>query len=364
MKISVFETEIIPEEKFQSALEFLQFRERNFVSQVNFLGLDPKADFQHADLTFADFSNCDLRGYNFTGADLRGCVGVNVIWDSSTVLADVDAEGSLFSYFIGQKRFFDNYPEHLDTVRKLTGETWTNAILGVERLLQSDKGKGPSLRIAKAVFDETDSLVVRTNVLAFMRIATDNATDHKSFIYHIFARFSAQPKIIIAGIRTLSAFYQNDLDVFNWLTSFLHCSNEDMRREAFKGLLSSKHFPKAFNSMREYAYKSDDSLTRRAFVGKVAWHAGPYFVRAAMDPELKNFLDFHQPVSQRKPEKAAFNDLLQAKSRKRDELTSNNLRGNDGAVSLKEYEILELAQDYKKCLTTLALQYGVPFVFD
>jgi len=48
----------------------------------------------------------------------------------------------------------------------------------------------------------------------------------------------------------------------------------------------------------------------------------------------------------------------------RAELTSNDLRGNDSAVSLKEYEILELAQDYKKCLKTLAQQYGIPFVFE
>jgi Pentapeptide repeats (8 copies) len=185
LKISGFEIQILPTEILDLACDFLRYKDQNFAAQVKYLGLEPATDFQHSDLSLVDFSNCDLRGYNFTGSNLRGCFGINVLWDASTNLTDVDADGSLFSYAIEKVRYFAAHPEDRETVQKLTREIWTNAILGVERLLQTDKGKGSSLKIAHAVFDETSSSVVRSNVLAFMRIATDSAASHKAFIFNI-----------------------------------------------------------------------------------------------------------------------------------------------------------------------------------
>jgi hypothetical protein len=293
---------------------------------------------------------------------LRGCVGIGVVWDASTIFTDADAEGSLFAYDIEKAGYFESHPEDRETVRRLTGEIWTNAILGVERLLQTDKGKGSSLKIAHAVFDETQSTVVRSNVLAFMRIATDNTADHKSFIFNIFAKFADEPSIVIAGIRTLSAFYKDDIGVFNWLKTFLESPNPHMRREAFKGLIASKQFMRAVSSLREYAVDSGDSLTRRAFLGRLAETAGPSYVRAATDSEVSNFLDFAQPITFRKLEEMALKTLQLHRLKARQLATSHNIT-SAGPVSVGEHEVRELARDYKKYLKVLAKQYKIPFVF-
>lgn len=46
----------------------------SFHSLVKVSGLDPRYDFQHADLRFLDMRGADLRGFDFTGSDLRQCV--------------------------------------------------------------------------------------------------------------------------------------------------------------------------------------------------------------------------------------------------------------------------------------------------
>ena len=361
MKTDIYGAEVLPPAVLQQVTAFLSFKDQNFAAQVKYLGLDPAHDFMHSDLSCVDFSNCDLRGFNFTGADLRDSIGVNVLWDSSTNFTNADVRGSLFWYFLENAKYFDAHPEDLETVRRLTSETWTNAILGVERLLQADKGRGSSIRIAHAVFDETKSSVVRSNVLAFMRIASDNVEDHKNFIFNVFARHPDQPGIVISGIRTLSAFYQDEMDVFSWLTAFLQNPNQDMRREAFKGLIASKHFMRGISSIREYVINSGDSLTRRIFLGRLARLAGEGFVRAAIDTEVSNFLDFAQSISSRKFEEMARKTLGHFDLFR--EQASYSIQEVAHAEKVHQDNVRELAHNYRTHLQALAKQYKIPFVF-
>jgi hypothetical protein len=364
LKISGFEAETLPADFWEQAQTLLSFREHNFVAQVERLGWDRSRDFRHADLAGIDFSNCDLSGFDFTGSDLRGCYGTRVRWDSSTILANVDARDSVFEYGIQKAKYFDSHPEEYAIVRRLAGELWSNTILGVEGLLRSDKGKGSSIKIAQAVFDETKSTVVRSNILAFMRIATDSAEEHKSFIFNAFARFSDQPYIMIAGIRALSAFYKDDLTVFNWLRRFLRCDDENLRREAFKGLLASNHFMRGISAVRDYAINCGDSLARRLFLGRLASVAGPRYVRASTDTEVSNFIDFAQPITRKKLEEMAFRTLQMQRLKARQQATSHNVTEASPVVHVKENETRELARDFRRYLSALGKQYKIPFVFE
>ncbi|MDH6263421.1 pentapeptide repeat-containing protein [Bradyrhizobium sp. BR13661] len=176
----------------------------SFSEQVRFLGLNPARDFKHADLSDVDFSNSDLRGFDFTGADLRGAFGVNVGWDGTTCFNDADADDSVFSYSLSKKKFFDAHPEYADRVERLRGEHWANVILTVEAMLRNDRNSGDAVKIAKAVFDESNSLTVKAEIPLYMSLAVDTKAEHKAFIYHTLAQFGAKPTAII--IRTICAW--------------------------------------------------------------------------------------------------------------------------------------------------------------
>ena len=364
MKTDAFESEVLPAEFWKKAEALLACRDENFVKQVEALGWDRTSDFRHADLSGTDFSNCDLRGYDFTGADLRDCVGINAKWDASTNFAGSDATGSLFEYSINKARYFGDHPEQLEVVRQLTKEIWYNTILGIEGLLRSHSKDNPSLEIVHAVFDETTSTVVRSNILAFMRLASDSAAEHKAFIFNSFAKFSDQPAVVIAGIRTLGVFYRDDIVVFRWLKCFLQNENVSLRREAFKALLASKHFMRGISSLREHAMSSEDSLTRRAFLGRLARLAGPSYVRATTDISVSNFIDFAQPITRRKLEEMAHRTLMMQRLKARQQSTSHNVTEASTVVRVKENEVRELARDYRRYLAALGTQYKIPFVFN
>lgn len=363
LKTDTFDLQSLPDSFWSAASSFLTSSEPNFVAQANLLGLDRSQDFRHADLAGVDFSHCDLSGFDFTGADLRGSFGLHVKWDATTVFSDADARGSLFAFAVEQARYFHAHPEDREIVERLTGETWTNTILGVEKLLRSDLGDGSSAKIASAIFDETESTVVRSNVLAFMRIATHSAQDHKAFIFNVFARFSDQPSIVMAGIRTLGAFYKDDADAFKWLNLFLEVGDANQRREAFKAIMTSKHFMRGLAGLREYVINSDDSLTRRLFLGRLAKAAGANYVRATADVEVSNFLDFAQPITRGKLERMALKALQVQRLRSRALATSRNVREVGMGASVEEDEVRELAEDFRRYLSALATQYKIPLMF-
>jgi hypothetical protein len=364
LKISPFETQLLPEELWDTAEKFFSRAERNFVLQAEFLGLDRNSDFRHANLAQVDFSYCDLRGFDFTGADLRGAFGVHVKWDATTELAGADARGSLFSYSLAKASYFDTHPEELETVQRLARENWTHAILGVEKLLRQDGGHGSALKIAQALFDQTRSTVVRSNILAFMRLASPSATEHKAFIFNVFARFSDEPSVIVAAIRTVSTFYRDDMQVFRWLKLFLESGDANQRREAFKGLLASKHFMRSIASLREYAINSTDSLTRRVFLGRLAEFAGPRYVLATTDTEVTNFIDFALPITRRKLDDMASRALQMRRLKSVEFATSHSGTEALAMARVKDSEVREMARDIRRYLSALGTQYKIPFVFD
>src|SRR5260370_1196648 len=155
----------------------------------------PIRELRHADLSFADFSGSDLSGFDFTGANLRGVTGVDVKWDSTTNFHDADVSNSVFAYPLAKQKFFSENPEHAERVERLKNEHWANAILMVEAMLRADMKtrSGDALKIARAVFDETTSLTVRSEILLYIGLGTEPKHDHKPFIYNTLPNSTTKP---------------------------------------------------------------------------------------------------------------------------------------------------------------------------
>jgi hypothetical protein len=365
LKDSITFNEIVAPEIVKLADQFLSYSNDNFCAQVEFLNLDPKLDFKNADLCGVDFSESDIRGFDFTGSDLRGATGINVQWDSSTILANAETDSSIFSYRLSSDRFFAGRPHLAERVRRLTNEYWTKAVLGVEEILTSGKGNTDSIWIAKAVFDETRDIVVKSNVLFFMRKVSDSPEDHKNFVFNVFARHSGQTNVLVSAIRTLNALYRNDIGALNLLVRCLNHPEPRIRSEALNGILASIHLKSVLDRVRQLVIASDNSILRRKFLGCVARMAGREYVTAAMDTEINNFIDFNEVISKRKLHVMAQNALIREKNAR---IASEGLQRYSldlvGSLSVDEGKVADRAKAYRALLEDLRAKYGIPLAFE
>lgn len=289
----------LPPDTVRLANSLLQADDRNFIAQAKIAELDPKSDFRHLDLSFADFSDCDLREFDFTGSDLRGAYGTNVKWAiGAPILKDADTTSSLFAHDLSQHEFFVEHPDDLDVAQRLSADYWANTVLGVERLLQKDGGKGSGMKIARAVFDSSKDASVRTNVLLFMNIVIDNSNEHKEFIYNTLARHSNDVSVILSGIRALSAFYASHKDAFGWLIKFLSHENQSVSSAAFVGLSNSSRFMEGIEDITAYILYCPVQSHRRAFVGRVAGSLGRRYQHAVFNWSAKRYCDFEEIIAE------------------------------------------------------------------
>jgi hypothetical protein len=331
---------------------------------VKFLHLDPKRDFRFADLSGIDFSNSNIKGFDFTGADLRGATGINVQWDSTTILKGADTSDSLFAYKLSLDQFLAQNPASAKQVNRLSKAYWPNAILGVEKLL-SDKADVASIFVAKAVFEETRDLVVRSNILFFMKRVSDSADDHRHFIYNIFASHSNEPNIIRAGIRALSELYTNHFGTLNVLMAYLDHKDETLRIEALKGILRSTHLHAVLDRILARVTTLKDGTFRRTFLGRVAHMAGRDYVLATTDTGISNFIDFIEPISERKMSSIAQNAIIKERIERRNAAgPSQHLINPSALVNVKESDIVRRARRYRRLLEQLKAKYKIPFKFE
>ncbi|NPV19376.1 pentapeptide repeat-containing protein [Bradyrhizobium aeschynomenes] len=269
MKTISYVDEPISRDNLEKIEQLLKFDETNFVRLTKLCNLDRATDFQNLDLTDVDFSNCDLRGYNFSGADLRGAVGVNVIWEiGDPILDNADTSDSLFTHELEQHKYFREHPSDLALVNRLSTDYWANTIIRIDDLLRSTGDKSRSATIARAVFGKHKDPSARSNILLFMRSAVQNSEAHKNFISNILAGSWNNPEISLSGLSAMIAAYGHSRETFNWLLKYLGHPDKKIQKTVFFALLRSSKFPSAFKEIRSYVKNCDDSVMRRAFVGR------------------------------------------------------------------------------------------------
>lgn len=322
--------------------------ETNFVLLARRLTLDPAHDFQNGDLRDVDFSDCNLDGFDFSGADLRGATGVNVT--GKPVLEGADVSDSLFEYQVGQERYFADNPDDRETVDRIAAEYWANAILSVERLIQS-RADGSGTKIAAAIFDKTKDSTVRTNILLFMRLSSESSQDHKSFIGNMLAKHSDDISVLLAGVRALTAFYASHRDGFRWLLKFLNHKNPLVRSAAFRGVVNSKRLPEAIPDVVKYVLSTTQPEHRRAFVGRVSRLLGLKYARAAFDYRENRFIDFREEITMETLRKCDPDDYQKFSDQQQSELKAEIIR--------QLYERRRLAH-----LEAISRQYGFSFCYD
>ena len=357
--------DIVSADTVQLAVRFLHFEEDNFIKQVDFLNLNPKRDFRNADLVGVNFSNSDLAGFDFTGSDLRGATGINVKWDHTTIFRGADTDGSVFAQQLAQEAAFAANPELAERVRRLNRNHWANTVLGVADLLDVKKNPDPdALVIAKALFAETRSLSVRSNILYFMSPVIDDREQHKAFIYSTLNRFNTETSVLKSALRTLTALYIRDVGALNILVGYLDHADQSIRNIALQGILSSPYFFQANESILRYVTACGDSMLRRQFVGRAARKMGHDYEIAATDTVISNFIDFVVPITRRDLERKAENNLRRDKYQR---MTANAPRfGPDleGSLKIPETEIQELADTYENALHDLRYQFKIPLKFE
>jgi uncharacterized protein YjbI with pentapeptide repeats len=364
LKIDRTASDLVAPETIDLANRFLGYESTNFSDQVAFLKIDPTRELRHADLSFADFTGSDLSGFDFTGANLHGVTGVDVKWDNTTNFHDADVSNSVFAYPLTKQKFFSENPEHAERVERLKNEHWANAILMVEAMLRADvkTRSGDALKIARAVFDETRSLTVRSEILLYMGLGVETKEEHKAFIYNTLRNFSNEPSILRSCLRALRSLYANDKDAFNLMARYVEHADEKVSQEAAVGVLYSQHFSSASDSVKDMLVSAGSALARRAYVGRIAKAEFKNFAEILLDDALSNYVDFAELISNSKLEKMARKSLQNSRLRgiSAKEVVAP-LVDRDARVHADSDDPARRAMMIKTLLQAIGRKYRIPF---
>ena len=224
---------------------------------------------------------------------------------------------------------------------------------------------GNALKIARAVFDESKSLTVRSEILLYMALGAETKEEHKAFIYHTLSRFSEEPRILRSCLRTLRSLYVNDQDAFNLMVRFINHSDEMVSQEAAAGVLYSSQFKSASESVRDALVSAGSSLTRRAYLARIAAAEFKQLDEILLDDVVSNYVDFAEPISnsklKRMAKKSLQNPKLRGISRKR---TIAALVDRDAQPRFDDDYPEKRAAMIRALLEAIGRKYRIPFRLD
>lgn len=364
MKTNVGIAELVTPNVLSLVARYLELNDHNFNAHVKFLGLDPKADFRFADLSGVDFSGSNLNGFDFTGADLHGATGANVQWDKTTILSGADTGDSLFAYRLEHAKFLSKNPAVAKRINMLLRDYWTNTILGVEKLLR-DKKYPYGLKVAQAVFDETEDVTVRSNVLLFMRLATGSGEEHRQFIFNVIARHGNEFNVVRSAIRALAALYIDNSGSLNVFRAYMDHEDETIRYEALSAIIGSVHLPTALRDIIPHLNGDRNGLLRRQMLARIAQLNGADYIAACYDSDVANALDYDETLTDRKMLSVARAAILKERYAKiaSDPRRADHHKRLEEALNIKEKAIRERSIKYRGLLRELRDRYKIPLVF-
>ena len=132
-------------------------------------GLDKKRDLCQSNLRGLELSNSDLRGFNFTGADLTGSIGINVIWDETTIFHNATVADSIFSSKVHLDDFFANNSKAYEVFDRVSREDWSAQILWYGRnLLKSGKYHDIATQVTEALFHRAKDDFLKAELLSYL----------------------------------------------------------------------------------------------------------------------------------------------------------------------------------------------------
>lgn len=328
---------------------FSKFEDSNFVRQVEFLGFDPLVDLRNIDLRGVDFSNCNLTGYDFSGSNLRGCIGVGTTWSPDTVnFNGADVDQSIFAHDLSQAAFFKDNPQYFETVERISGDYWANAISSLATILADDRNRDAGVQIAQAVFHRLNNLTVRTDALLMMR-GIAGKKEHRDFIYNLLSRYSDSPNILLAAVRALASFYRRERPAFEWFLRFLNHENQFVAGAAFEAAMSSPFFTIDNETVRNFVVNNGSGAHRKAYVGRIAYMENRKVYSILYDWKSSNFFDFKVRLTRVALERSV--ELSIDDAEKRNGIKVGNTRR----------KIRKLAARYRSEVEKFSIRNRIPF---
>jgi hypothetical protein len=182
----------------------------------------------------------------------------------------------------------------LAVVERLSTDYWANTIVRIDDLPPSAGDKSRSAMIAYAVFAKHKNPTARSNILLFMSSALENSDAHKTFISNILATSWHDVSLSLSCLSAIIAAYGSSRDTFNWLLKYLGHPDKGIQKTVFFALLRSSKFQSAFKEIRTYVRNCNDSVQRRAFVGKSTEMISQGAKSALYNFRDGNFFDFRE----------------------------------------------------------------------
>lgn len=293
---------------FEKLLELENFDSENFCELTRFLELDPKSDFQYADLRDVDFSNCDLTNYTFIGSDLRGSHGINVKMPSLQNLEGANTSESVFSNYYETETYLNLNPKTRKDISRNSNDDalgQSQWILDVSR--EAHRSKEELSAITNKLFSETKFHSVKNSVLYGSMRFLDKA-EFKKFLFHLFATEMENEETIKITLLMLSRMFPNDSDAIKYPLAIIRSEQRlSLLDSAVSSIASSNHYTKFRQLVRENIcsdkrYQFRQYLVRKS-IGSSTAGDWPLLYRLDYRPFTEDigrveFIDFAESISE------------------------------------------------------------------
>ena len=366
MRTNEFIDEILTDACRQAIKAVATSEVENFAYLTKLAGLDPATAFRFVDLSGMDFSDCDLSGYDFTGADLRGCAGVGVTWSSKTIFDDARLDASIFAHSVRLAKFMANEPRWRRRVEILQSSHWTETPLWLhDELSEENPNRQAALMVARALFEKTESSLIKTEILYATSQTYDSREEYRDFIIHTIAAYGrSNVEFIKSALRIVTQLFVNDTSGLSVLYHFAQHDDADVRVMALAGIARSRLAGQGRVAKLLAALKYEElGRVRCLIVGAIARSRGGNYVSAVRDPTKsgEQYIDCAQVVTNDLLERIASRMLMsESLERQVDFQYSRNVEISfsvgDAAAKRRAVKIRGWLKDL--------VRDGVPFIFE
>jgi len=270
-----------------------------FSDLVKSCGVDIAKELQYANFSDADLSNSDLRNFNFRGADLRGVVGVNVRWDSSTVLTGASLDGSIFASKTRLDEFFAKNQRAKTILDHLRRQGWSDQMIWIgESWLQRSLNRDIARAITEALLESSKDNGVR--IEAMNQIASDlSAAQYKELALAALSNSGDKGYVVLVILDNLRRRgLGDDPTIRRMATALIGSSSQAVQIEAMKFLFLAKTLKRTELDVM-LAAGSQNNVLGTHYVSHIAERLGGMYPTCVRDPLTNQPFGFRDVIDEK-----------------------------------------------------------------